>query len=88
MWHGLYSAPKFKYPIQVVWWKTSTAPDPKNTILTVKHGDVRIMLWACFSEAATVMLISPDGKMDDINTVQKVKMLQAAKDLKLVLLLV
>ncbi len=41
-----------------VWQKPNTAHHPEHTIPTVKHGGGSIMLWGCFSSAAT-------GKLDN-----------------------
>ena len=47
-----------------VWYKPSTALQPKNTIPTVKHGGGSIMLWGCFSSAGAGALVRIEGKMD------------------------
>jgi len=39
-----------------VWRKKNDEYHPKNTIPTVKHGGVRIMLWGCLSKHGTGQL--------------------------------
>ena len=36
-----------------VWRKINAEYNPKNTILTVRHGGGHIMLWGCFSAKGT-----------------------------------
>ncbi len=47
-----------------VWRRRNAAYDPKNTIPTVKHGGVNIMLWGCFSDKGTGQLHRIKGTMD------------------------
>jgi hypothetical protein len=47
-----------------VWRKPITAHHLANTILTVKHGGVSIMLWGCFSAAENERLVRIEGKME------------------------
>ncbi len=47
-----------------VWRRRNAAYDPKNTIPTVKHGDVNIVLWGCFSAKGTGQLHRIKGTMD------------------------
>ena len=44
--------------------KTGTTHHLDNTIPTVKHGGVNIMLWWCFSAADTGRLVRIEGKMN------------------------
>ena len=44
-----------------VWRKKGEACKPKNTISTVKHGGVSIMLWGCFVAGGTGALHKIDG---------------------------
>ncbi|KAI4882550.1 hypothetical protein NFI96_034484 [Prochilodus magdalenae] len=47
-----------------VWRKRNADYDPKNTILTVKHGGGNIMFWGCFSAKGTGLLQRISGRMD------------------------
>ncbi len=44
-----------------VWRRRNTAYDPKNTILTIKHGGGNIVLWWCFSAKGTGQLYRIKG---------------------------
>ena len=46
-----------------MWWKTGEEYNPKDTIPTVKHGGVNIMLWGCFSASGTGNLVKVEGIM-------------------------
>ena len=46
-----------------VWRKKGEACKPKNTILTVKHVGVHIMLWRCFAAGGTGAHHKIDGIM-------------------------
>ena len=47
-----------------VWRRRNAAYDPKNTILTVKHGGGNIMLWGCLSAKGTGQLHRIKWTMD------------------------
>ena len=56
-----------------------------GTILTVKHGGGRIMLWGCFSAAGTENLVSIKRKMngEKYSEILDENLLQRAQDLSL-----
>ena len=56
-----------------------------GTILLVKHGDSRIMLWGCFSEAGTERLVRIEGKMNGAKyrEILDENLLQSPQDLRL-----
>ena len=47
-----------------VWRKPGTAQHPSSTIPTVKNSGGSIMLWECFSAAATGRLVRIEGTMN------------------------
>ena len=47
-----------------VWSKRNAEYNPKNTIPTVKHGGVNLMLWGCFSAKGTGRLHRIEGRMN------------------------
>ena len=49
-----------------IWRKPGTAHHLANTIPTVKHGDVSIMLWECFSATGTGRLVRIEAKMNGV----------------------
>ena len=49
--------------VAYVWRKQGEAYNPKNTVPTVKHGGVSIMLWWCFSASGTGKLVRVEGVM-------------------------
>ena len=56
-----------------------------GTILMVKHGGGRIMLWVCFSAAGTGRLVRIEGKMNEAKyrEILNENLLQSAQHLRL-----
>jgi hypothetical protein len=70
---------------KIVWRKPNHSYHPENTIPTVKHGGGSIMLWACFSLAATGKLVRIEGMMHSAKyrEILEGNLFQSSRDLKL-----
>ena len=68
-----------------VWRKPGTAHHLANSLPTVKHGGGSIMLWGCFSAAATGRLVRVEEKMNAAmyRDILEENLLQSALDLRL-----
>ena len=74
LWSDKTKIELFRHNVhRYVWRKKGEACKPKNTIPTVKHGGVSIMLWGHFAAGGTGALQKIDGIMGWENYVDILK---------------